>query len=85
MRNEKVEEKKISSEKKISPAKKYPPKKEIQPELLEAKIKMAEIELEMIEREINSTADSEKLTELAAEHEKKLQEIDELLKIWVED
>ena len=87
---EKVEEKKISekkdlSEKKISPAKKSPPKKEISPELLEAKIKMAEIELEMIEREINSTADSEKLTELAAEHEKKLQEIDELLKIWIED
>ena len=87
---EKVEEKKISekkdlSEKKIYPAKKSPPKKEISPELLEAKIKMAEIELEMIEREINSTADSEKLTELAAEHEKKLQEIDELLKIWIED
>lgn len=85
---EKIEPEKISkpktlSEKKIPAVKKSSPKKEIPPELLEAKIKMAEIELEMIEREINSTADSEKLTELAEEHEKKLQEIDELLEIWV--
>ena len=76
---EKVQKQKISSEKKS------PPKKEIPPELMEAKIKMAEIELEMIEREINSSSDSAKLTELAAEHEKKLQEIDELLAIWIED
>ena len=76
---EKVQKQKVSSEKKS------PPKKEIPPELMEAKIKMAEIELEMIEREINSSSDSAKLTELAAEHEKKLQEIDELLAVWIED
>ncbi|MBR6012872.1 MAG: ABC-F family ATP-binding cassette domain-containing protein [Selenomonadaceae bacterium] len=82
---EKVYKPKNLSDKKISSAKiKNPPKKEIQPERIEAQIKMAEMELKMIEHEINSATDPAKLTELAAAHEKKLQEIDELLEIWVD-
>ena len=50
----------------------------IQIERLEAQIKMAEMELKMLEQEINSTAEPEKLSELAAAHENKLQEIDDL-------
>ena len=85
---EKIPEEKISkpeklSKQKISVTKKLPPK--IQPEKLEAQIKMAEMELKMLEREINSEVNPEKLTELAAAHEKKLSEIDELLEIWVSD
>ena len=86
---EKIEPEKISkpknlSEKKFSTEKKSLPKKEIQPEKIEAQIKMAEMELKMLEHEINSEVNPEKLAELAKEHEKKLQEIDEFLKIWVE-
>ena len=86
----KIEPEKISKPEKVSAQKKSvekiksPPKKEIQPEKLEAQIKMAEMELKMIEREINSEVNPEKLTELAAAHEKKLAEIDALFEIWVE-
>ena len=45
---------------------------------------MAEMELKMLEREINSEVNPEKLTELAEAHEKKLSEIDELLEFWIE-
>ena len=84
---EKIPEEKISkpekvSKQKISSTKKLPPK--IQPEKLEAQIKMAEMELKMLEREINSEVNPEKLTELAEAHEKKLSEIDELLEFWIE-
>ena len=58
---------------------KSPPKKiTVQFEKLEAQIKMAEMELKMLEREINSSAEPEKLSELAKAHEEKLQEIDSL-------
>ena len=53
-------------------------KSESQLEKLEAKIKMAEMELKMIEREINSAVDPAQLAKLAAEHELKLKELDEL-------
>ena len=74
-------EKKLTETKKISAEKKSPPPKKkitIQFEKLEAQIKMAEMELKMIEHEINSTADAEKLSELAKAREEKLREIDEL-------
>ena len=74
-------EKKFPETKKISAEKKSPPSKKkitIQFEKLEAQIKMAEMELKMIEHEINSTADAEKLSELAKAREEKLREIDEL-------
>lgn len=74
---------KVAKQKNSAATKKSSPKKEIQPEKLEAQIKMAEMELKMLEHEINSEVDPEKLTELAAAHEKKLSEIDELLEIWV--
>ena len=45
---------------------------------------MAEMELKMLENEIYSEVNPEKLTELAAAHEKKLAEIDELLEIWID-
>ncbi len=51
---------------------------------VEAQIKMAEMELKMIEHEINSAVKPEKLTELAAVHELKLAEIDELYLRWEE-
>ena len=53
-------------------------KAEINFDRLEAQIKMAEMELKMLEREINSSTEPTKLAELAAAHEKKLQEIDNL-------
>ena len=84
----KVEPEKISKsapkQKKSAEKIKSSPKKEIPPEKLEAQITMAEMELKMLENEINSEVDPAKLTELAAAHEKKLAEIDELLEIWVE-
>jgi len=46
---------------------------------------MAEMELKMLEQEINSTAEPEKLSELAAAHENKLQEIDDLYATFLED
>ncbi len=51
-------------------------------EKVEAQIKMAEMELKMIEHEINSAVAPDKLTELAAAHESKLAEIDELYTRW---
>ena len=45
---------------------------------VEAQLKMAEMELKMIEHEINAAAEPKKLSELAAMHEAKLKEIDEL-------
>ena len=82
-----VEEIKIPAKKipvqKNSPIKKSTPKN-IQPEKIEAQIKMAEMELKMLEVEINSTTEPARLTELADLHEKKLREIDELLELWIE-
>ncbi len=51
---------------------------------VEAQIKMAEMELKMIEHEINGAVAPEKLTELAAAHASKLTEIDELYLRWEE-
>ena len=45
---------------------------------------MAEMELKMIEHEINGATAPDKLTELAAAHEAKLKEIDELYLRWEE-
>ena len=53
-------------------------------EKVEAQIKMAEMELKMIEHEINGASDPQKLTELAALHVAKLEEIDELYLRWEE-
>ena len=82
-----VEEIKIPAKKipvqKNSPIKKSSPKN-IQPEKIEAQIKMAEMELKMLEVEINSTTEPARLAELADLHEKKLREIDELLELWIE-
>ena len=47
-------------------------------EKLEAQIKMAEMELKMIEHEINNEVDRNVLSQLAQSHEAKLKEIDEL-------
>ena len=58
--------------------------KKVQIEKIEAQIKMAEMELKMLETEINSTAEPEKLSELAAAHENKLQEIEDLYKIFLD-
>ena len=51
---------------------------------VEAQIKMAEMELKMIEHEINGASEPGKLTELAAAHEEKIAEIDELYLRWEE-
>ncbi len=51
-------------------------------EKVEAQIKMAEMELKMIEHEINSAVTPDKLTALAAAHESKLTQIDELYTRW---
>ena len=51
-------------------------------EKIEAQIKMAEMELKMIEHEINSAIAPDKLTALAAAHESKLTQIDELYTRW---
>ncbi len=55
------------------------------PDKIEAQIKMAEMELKMLEQEINSTAEPEKLSELASAHKNKLQEIDELYSTFLQD
>ncbi len=60
------------------------PKNEQALEKIEAQIKMAEMELKMIEHEINGATDPKKLTELAAAHVAKLEEIDELYSRWEE-
>ncbi|MBQ3442427.1 MAG: ABC-F family ATP-binding cassette domain-containing protein [Selenomonadaceae bacterium] len=49
---------------------------------VEAQIKMAEMELKMIEHEINGAVEPDKLTALAAAHVDKLAEIDELYLRW---
>ncbi len=67
------------------PKSKSPEKSTQQLEKLEAQIKMAEMELKMIEREINAAVEPAKLSELAAAHELKLQEIDELYLAFVEE
>ena len=51
---------------------------------VEAQIKMAEMELKMIEHEINAAIEPDKLTELADKHVAKLAEIDELYLRWEE-
>ena len=51
---------------------------------IEAQIKMAEMELKMLEHEINNAVEPDKLTALAAAHESKLAEIDELYLRWEE-
>ena len=51
---------------------------------VEAQIKMAEMELKMLEHEINGAVTPERLTELAAAHEAKIAEIDELYLRWEE-
>ena len=76
---------KIKPQKESQSKKSTPPEKTLQQiEKLEAQIKMAEMELKMIEREINSAVEPAKLSELAAAHEAKLLEIDELYTIWAE-
>lgn len=76
---EKVEKSKPASEKSASAVKPKPaPKVDVQFEKLEATLKMYEMELKMLEHEINNAVDPAKLTELAAEHELKLKEIDAL-------
>ena len=52
------------------------------PERLEAQIAMAEMELKLIEHEINSEVDPQKLARLAVDHQSKLDEIDDLYKRW---
>ncbi|MBD3878886.1 MAG: ABC-F family ATP-binding cassette domain-containing protein [Quinella sp. 1Q5] len=51
---------------------------------VEAQIKMAEMELKMIEHEINGAVEPDKLMALAAAHVDKLAEIDELYLRWEE-
>ena len=90
VREEKILPEKIPAEKKSSPPKPekisaQKKKPAVQIERLEAQIKMAEMELKMLETEINSTAEPEKLSELATAHENKLQEIDNLYSILLED
>ena len=53
-------------------------------EKLEVQIKMAELELKMIEHEINNEIDGDKLKKLAEDHENKINEIDELYQRWEE-
>ncbi|MBR0060303.1 MAG: ABC-F family ATP-binding cassette domain-containing protein, partial [Selenomonadaceae bacterium] len=79
IKQEKISTPKLKAEK-ISPTAKVKsePKSESQLEKLEAKLKMSEMELKMLEYEINNAVDPAKLAELAAAHELKLKEIDEL-------
>ncbi len=77
---------KPKTEKTSQPPKSKSQEKSVQQlEKLEAQIKMAEMELKMIEREINAAVEPAKLAELAAAHELKLQEIDELYTAFVEE
>ena len=80
LKQEKVAKSKLNAEKVTQAVKsKLEPKlNESQLEKLEAKIKMTEMELKMLEREINGEVEPKKLAELAAEHELKLKELDEL-------
>ena len=83
---QKVEKVSNAKPQKVSqPKKSATPEKTLQQiEKLEAQIKMAEMELKMIEHEINSATEPSKLAELAAAHEAKLLEIDELYTAWAE-
>ncbi len=54
------------------------------PDRLEAQILMAEMELKMIEHEINREVEPKKLSELAAAHQSKVVEIEQLYKRWEE-
>ena len=80
LKQEKVAKSKLKAEKVTQAVKsKLEPKlNESQLEKLEAKIKMTEMELKMLEREINGEVEPKKLAELAAEHELKLKELDDL-------
>ena len=79
IKQDKVAKSKPASEKSASAVKPKPaPKVDVQFEKLEATLKMYEMELKMLEYEINNAVDPAKLAELAAEHELKLKEIDEL-------
>ena len=49
---------------------------------LEAQIAMAEMELKLLEHEINREVDPQKLSQLAVDHQSKLDEIDELYERW---
>ena len=85
IRNEELEIKKPSTPKAAQPEKKSSPKLNEQAlDKIEAQIKMAEMELKMIEHEINGAVAPEKLTELAAAHASKITEIDELYLRWEE-
>ena len=85
IRNEELGIKKPSTPKAAQPEKKSSPKLNEQAlDKIEAQIKMAEMELKMIEHEINGAVAPEKLTELAAAHASKLTEIDELYLRWEE-
>jgi ATP-binding cassette subfamily F protein 3 len=76
---------KSKPQKKSQQKKSAPPEKTLQQmEKLEAQIKMAEMELKMIEHEINAAVEPAKLAELAAAHEAKLLEIDELYNLWAQ-
>ena len=77
---------KPKTEKPSQPPKSKSQEKSVQQlEKLEAQIKMAEMELKMIEREINAAVEPAKLALLAADHESKLKEIDELYLAFVEE
>ncbi len=77
---------KPKTEKTSQPPKSKSQEKSVQQlEKLEAQIKMAEMELKMIEREINAAVEPAKLALLAADHESKLKEIDELYLAFVEE
>ncbi len=79
IKQDKAAKSKPASEKSASAVKPKPaPKVDVQFEKLEATLKMYEMELKMLEYEINNAVDPAKLAELAAEHELKLKEIDEL-------
>ena len=85
IRNEELGIKKASTPKAAQVEKKSSPKLNEQAlDKTEAQIKMAEMELKMIEHEINRATAPEKLTELAAAHTAKLAEIDELYLRWEE-
>ena len=76
-----LKDEKIKSDKKKPSAPKF---NEQAVEKIEAQIKMAEMELKMIEHEINGATEPQKLSELAAAHEEKIAEIDELYTRWEE-
>ncbi len=78
---ERLKVEKVKSERKKSVAPKF---NEQALEKVEAQIKMAEMELKVIEHEINGATAPDKLTELAAAHVAKLKEIDELYLRWEE-